>query len=1350
MRRLVAKLSKLRTTARTRVFPKSRCQHTHGKQGKNSNRSTYCVRDNYGDFDARAHSPISEPHVAVPLGQLLDSRPTRELRSEEPNPASKRVPAAVPAQGAARGVTSVGADLEVIEQGSHAFVSQDTGTALPVHIVHPVLHAEERMPAPVVPTAKLEVQDVPEAVAKQPMPLLRIIMPVVMIFAMLAMVGFMIFSGSSLHPMMLLFPLMMGMSMLMMLQPPQANNIDEQRRTYLRHLVQLREQALANASRQRASEIHWHCSPATLWSLLGTPRMWERLSTDPQFGVIRIGTGTVPLCTPLEPQQSAAVEDLDPVCAVSLRHLLQRVNTVSEMPVTLQLAAFPMVALRGERAREAAYAIVAQLVCHHGPENLNIRLHDGAESGTDSTVVSRWEWLKWLPHFTPSDQGAAPALCIAIWDCGQTTLAKNWEQNLRELQRWASTVIIIGESEELCEIALAEGIVVVAGDSLAVLTESGEEVIGNADGLSEVAVSQMARLLARYRRPGSSAEHSLDLRNLLRVPQLDAAAISQLWREQSHDLNVPIGCNAYGKPLRIDIKEAALGGMGPHGLCIGATGSGKSELLRTLVVALAATHSPDDLNLVLVDFKGGATFLGLEGLPHTSAVITNLAAEATLVERMHDAISGEMQRRQEMLRQAGNYANVREYNAQRPAGTPPIPALFIIVDEFSELLGQHPDFADLFVAVGRLGRSLQIHLLLASQRLDEGRLRGLESHLSYRIGLKTFSAAESRQILGTLDAFELPQQPGLGFLRTDSGQPLRFRASYVSGQVQETKTLESHGVRLFQMYEQTAPVLKGATHTLVDDCVQACKQVAHGLRQKAHQIWLPPLPAKYPFAQLRAGMGLDETSLATEPGDLAVPCGLIDRPFHQRQDILELQFSGQHGHAVICGGPQTGKSTALRTLIMGLCQRYGPELVRCYVLDFGGGGLANCVDLPQVVAVAHKQEKEKVVRIITEVHGLLDRPAPWHTFLFVDGWATLAKEFEDSVDTIATLVSEGLAVGVHVVLSMSRWMDVRPVIRDLIAQRVELKLVEPLDSLIDRQLQAKLPAAPGRGVCQKELILFAHTETSEVRTLSERLQAAGVVPAPGLRMLPTQLEIAELGYAGAKPGGVGLKGLIFALGGKHIEPWAWDPQSQPHLMIFGSAQSGKSTTIETILHAATQHGPERYRVVMIDHRRAHLGTIAPEMLAGYAAHGQASRKLLADTCITLEQRLPPADITPAELQARSWWSGPEILVVIDDADLLDFSLLQRLFEHLPHARDIGLHVIVAHKIGSAAKALFQPFLAEIRDQIPQVIILDGAAEDGPLFHVRPDSQPPGRGHIVVGGQQLGMFQIAQAPEAVLC
>ena len=224
---------------------------------------------------------------------------------------------------------------------------------------------------------------------------------------------------------------------------------------------------------------------------------------------------------------------------------------------------------------------------------------------------------------------------------------------------------------------------------------------------------------------------------------------------------------------------------GPHGLVVGATGSGKSELLRTLVLGLAITHPPDQLNFVLVDFKGAGTFTPLDGLPHTSAVITNLSDELGLVDRMTDAINGELNRRMELLRSAGNFASLRDYDQARAPGAadlPAIPTLLIVIDEFGELLAAKPQFLDLLNTVGRVGRSLGVHLLLAAERLEVGRLHGLDTYLSYRIGLKTLSEAQSRVVLGAPDAFELPAAPGNGYLKFDTrGGPVQERLRVRAG-----------------------------------------------------------------------------------------------------------------------------------------------------------------------------------------------------------------------------------------------------------------------------------------------------------------------------------------------------------------------------------------------------------------------------------------------------------------------------------------------------------------------------------------------------------------------------------------
>ena len=468
-------------------------------------------------------------------------------------------------------------------------------------------------------------------------------------------------------------------------------------------------------------------------------------------------------------------------------------------------------------------------------------------------------------------------------------------------------------------------------------------------------------------------------------------------------LRVPIGTGDNGSVVNLDIKESAQQGMGPHGLVIGATGSGKSEFLRTLVLGLAMTHSPEHLNMVLVDFKGGATFAGMSELPHVSAVITNLAQELTLVDRMQDALSGEMVRRQELLRDAGNFASVRDYEKARAAGEElaPLPSLFIVVDEFSEMLAAKPEFIDLFVAIGRLGRSLGLHLLLASQRLEEGRLRGLESHLSYRVGLRTFSAQESRTVLGVPDAYELPAIPGLGLpqARPDDAAAVqggvRLRAAVGPGAGPPRRGRQVQGILPFTISEvqkldvavdepepEPVQVESGNQQTLLD--VAVAHMVGHG--PAAHQVWLPPLDVPDTLDQLMPDLALDP---AAGPGLAAVardrrarvPLGTVDRPREQRRDTLSVDLSGAGGHVAVVGGPRSGKSTLLRSIVASMALTTTPLESQFFVLDFGGGTFAGLAGLPHVAGVGTRSEPDVVSRIVAEVHGhrrpargLLPRP----------------------------------------------------------------------------------------------------------------------------------------------------------------------------------------------------------------------------------------------------------------------------------------------------------------------------------------------------------------------------------------
>lgn len=197
-----------------------------------------------------------------------------------------------------------------------------------------------------------------------------------------------------------------------------------------------------------------------------------------------------------------------------------------------------------------------------------------------------------------------------------------------------------------------------------------------------------------------------------------------------------------------------------------------------------------------------------------------------------------------------------------------------------------------------------------------------------------------------------------------------------------------------------------------------------------------------------------------------------------------------------------------------------------------------------------------------------------------------------------------------------------------------------------------------------------------------------------------------------------------------------------NFVAIGTSGVGKSSLLATLLQGIAAKDRAEARIVLIDERRAHLGTVDLSMLAAYSATFAATEKAVRDTATTLKARLPGPDVTPSELAARSWWTGPDIYVVIDDLDVVSEMALAPLVELLPHARDIGLHIVVARKAGGIGRALFGQFLSNLRDTQPSVFVMDSPRDEGAMFGIKPAMQPVGGGQLGIGGQLVGLCQAA--------
>ncbi|MEU5883517.1 type VII secretion protein EccCa [Spirillospora sp. NPDC047279] len=1220
------------------------------------------------------------------------------------------------------------------------------------------------------------------------------------------------------------------------------------RRDYYRYLDQIRTR-VRTAARQQREALEWTGpSPRTLWSMVMSHRLWERRAADDDFGHVRIGLGRQRLALELVVPETRPIEDLEPMCAGALRRFLRAHSTVPDLPVSVSLPAFARIvttspsptatatATEPNAARAMARAMVAQLAAFHTPDDLRISICASPER------LPEWQWAKWLPHcLHPSRHDAAGPVRLLTGTL--TALEELLGDEIKDRPRFSAgvgpqdlpyhVVIVDGGTvtadsqlgadgiKGVCVIDLSGSVTPtadatmlrlnVAADGLEMLERdrTGKDVatpLGRPDALSCVQAEGLAMRLAPL-RAGAPEEPEqnvlaadLTLTSLLGLRGPEAIDLRASWQPRAprNRLRVPIGVDADGRPVELDIKESAQGGMGPHGLLIGATGSGKSELLRTLVLGLAMTHSSETLNFVLVDFKGGATFLGLDRLQHVSAVITNLEDELPLVDRMYDALHGEMIRRQELLRAAGNHVSLRDYEKAREQGArlAPMPTLFVVLDEFSELLSAKPEFAELFVMIGRLGRSLGVHLLLASQRLEEGRMRGLDTHLSYRIGLRTFSAMESRVVLGVPDAYELPSAPGNGYLKVDVSGMVRFKAAYVSGPVHaERRAAAEHGpvaqrrilpygvgyiqpqyVR--QPERRPAPAERESGESLFS--VVIARLAGNG--PAAHQIWLPPLDVPPTVDRLVPPLSVSPrhglTSAGWEGrGTLSAVVGIIDRPFDQRRDPFWIDLSAAAGHVGIAGAPQTGKSTMLRSMIASLALLHTPEEVQVYCLDFGGGTLSAFAGLPHVGGVASRLDADRVRRTVAEVSTLLDRREREFTergidsiatyrrmraagtvpgdgfgdvFLVVDGWTTLRQEYEQLEETVTDLAARGLGYGVHVVATAGKWSEFRMGIRDVFGTRLELRLGDSYESEIDRRLAENVPKGrPGRGLTRDGLHFLAALPRIDGRGTTDDL-ADGVAAlvtavdeawrgpkAPPVRLLPGLLPVSALASVPPQRWRVPI-----GIDENALAPVVLDFQADPHFVVVGDTESGKSNLLRRIADGiVARHTPGEARLIFIDYRRSLLDTADTDHRVGYAASSTAAAELVDNLVDALNDRLPPADLTAEQLRNRSWWKGSDVFLFVEDYDLVATASnpLLPLVGLLPQARDIGVHLVLSRAMGGVSRALFDPVVQQLKDMATPALIMSGSAEEGPLFgEVRPSPLPPGRGTFTErrGGARL--------------
>lgn len=538
---------------------------------------------------------------------------------------------------------------------------------------------------------------------------------------------------------------------------------------------------------------------------------------------------------------------------------------------------------------------------------------------------------------------------------------------------------------------------------------------------------------------------------------------------------------------------------------------------------------------------------------------------------------------------------------------------------------------------------------------------------------------------------------------------------------------------------------------------------------RAYRMWLPPLTDPTP---------VNELVMRDERRPLRFGLGIMDEPRRHRQEVWGIDVSAAGGNIAIGGAPQTGKSMFLQTLVLSASATHTPREVQFYCVDMGGGGLMYLEDLPHVGGVATRAEPDRVNRVVAEMKAILRqreatfkqyrvgsiasyrqmREDPSHpasadpfgdVFLIIDGWPAFVAEFPELEPVVQDLAGQGLAYGVHTIISTPRWTELKSRIRDYLGTKVEFRLGDVNETQVDR-ITREIPVnRPGRAVSMEKHHLMmgvprldgVHGVTDIVPAITAAVQHISMQhtdEAPKVRVLPERIYLHELDPAPPGPEsdyrtrwtvplGIRESDLSVAYSAMH---------SSPHLLIFGAPKSGKTRIAHAVASAiCARNSPEQVRFMLADYRSGLLDAVPQSHLmdaAGVNRNNASLEEAIKALAAALQKRLPPPDLTTAQLRSRSWWKGPDVVLLVDDWHMVvgaggPIGPMTPLSPLLPAASDIGLHIVVTCQMSQAQRSTMDKFVGAAYGAGSPTLFLSGEKMEFPTSEFKLKRRPPGQG-----------------------
>ncbi|MDL9978206.1 FtsK/SpoIIIE domain-containing protein [Microbacterium sp. ASV49] len=790
-------------------------------------------------------------------------------------------------------------------------------------------------------------------------------------------------------------------------------------------------------------------------------------------------------------------------------------------------------------------------------------------------------------------------------------------------------------------------------------------------------------------------------------------------------------------PMHLDLRA-----QGPHALVGGTTGAGKSEFLQAWVLGMAAEYSPDRVTFLFVDYKGGSAFADCVELPHCVGLVTDLSPH--LVRRALTSLRAELHHREHLL----NRKKAKDLLELEKRGDPECPpALVLVIDEFAALVGEVPEFVDGVVDIAQRGRSLGIHLIMATQR-PAGVIRdNLRANTNLRVALRMADESDSDDVVGVKDAAHFdPGLPGRGMAKTGPGRLALFQSGYAGGWT--SREPEQAAVEVAELRfggevrweepsrnEDAAPRDPGPTdqQRLVAS-MRGAQRVAS--IPAPRRPWLDELAAVYDLSLLR------------QRTDAQLLLGVADMPERQQQAPVSFD-PDTDGNIAIFGTGGSGKSVALRTLACAaaITPRGGP--VHVYALDFGAGGLRMLEQLPHVGAVIGADDAERTIRLlrmlkgqledraarfaaanaasITEYRRLANRPDEPRILLLVDGFPNFRDDYETAAgrsqwyDVFRDVLSDGRQLGIHVAMTADRAGAVPTSVASSIQKRVVLRLADDGYSLLDVPGDILSPSSPaGRAVVdgyETQLAVLGGTrsvseQAAHTAKFADAMRRAGVSEVPRIGAMPVEYAQSELpSSAGGRP--------VLGIGESDLGALGFEPSGT--MLLAGPPASGRTTAIAAVAEALGRFDPAA-RLYFIGGARSPL----------VRARAWAATATSPEEAASLARNLEAA-ITDPDTEGR-------IGVFVEAiGDYLQSSADMPLVELIKAVRRSD-HFMLAEAETSAWGSSW-PLLAEVKNGRRGLLLQPEALEGDlllktPLPRMQRAEFPPGRGvYIAKGGHE---------------